>query len=55
MKKSNNSYGYNNDKARLKDMTDYEYGYNYKYGYMVVVDMKRKKLIIESEFRLDNV
>lgn len=55
MKKSNNRYGYNNDKARLKDMTDYEYGYNYKYGYMVVVDMKRKKLIIESEFRLDNI
>jgi len=54
MKKSNSRYGYSNDKARLKDMTDYDYGYNYKCGYMVIIDMKRKKLIIESEFRLNN-
>lgn len=54
MKKSNSRYGYNSDKARLKDMTDYDYGYNYKCGYMVVIDMKRKQIIIESEFRLDD-
>lgn len=55
MKKSNSRYGYNNDKARLKDMIDYDYGYNYISGYMVIADMKNKALIIESEFRLDNV
>lgn len=54
MKKSNSRYGYNEDKARLKDMTDYDYGYNYKFGYMVIVDMKNKILKIESEFRLNN-
>ena len=55
MKKSNSRYGYNSDKARLKDMTNYDYGYNYKCGYMVIVDMKNKALMIESEYRLDNV
>ncbi len=55
MKKSNSRYGYNDDKARLKDMTDYDYGYNYRSGYMVIADMKKKMLIIESEFLLDNI
>lgn len=54
MKKSNSRYGYNNDKARLRDMTNYDYGYNYKSGYMVIIDMKNKLLIIESEFLLGN-
>lgn len=52
MKKSNSRYGYDADKKRLKDMTNYAYGYNYKCGFMVVVDMKRKEIIIESEYRL---
>ena len=55
MKKSNSRYGYDHDKARLKDMTNYAYGYNYKFGYMVIADMKNKVLIVESEFRLNNV
>ncbi len=54
MKKSNSRYGYNDDKARLKDMTNYDFGYNYKSGYMVIADMKNKVLRIESEFLLDN-
>lgn len=53
MKKSNSRYGYGQDKTRLKEMTDYQYGYNYRCGYMVVADMKKKKLIIESEFQFN--
>lgn len=53
MKKSSSRYGYDDDKQRLKDMTDIEYGYNYKRGYMIVADMKNNKLVIESEFLLN--
>lgn len=53
MKKSNSRYGYDCDKKRLKEMTDYTFGYNYRCGYMVVADIKNKKLIIESEFLLN--
>lgn len=54
MKKSNSRYRLTEDKRRLREMTDYEYGFNYKRGYMIIADMNRKRLIIESEFRLND-
>ena len=50
MKKSNNRFGWESDKARLNDMVNPDFGYNYQYGFMLVVDMKRNELIIESEY-----
>lgn len=62
MKKSNNYSGYDEnhkrfgmDKKRLIDMIEEKYGYNYKRGYMVVIDMKEKKLIIDSEILPEDV